>query len=161
MDKRPDLTPPADADALALTAALLRLGHAALSYIAVDSAPGISRIALGRDSNGCPLTFVSALAPHLGGVRATPACALMLGEPGAKGDPLTHPRLMIRAQAAFATDEERAMLRAVWLAQHPKAKLYIDFTDFGFIWLHPTSAVLNAGFGKAFTITPDQLRAAQ
>ena len=37
------------------------------------------------------LTLVSALAPHFRALRENPDCALMLGEVGDKGDPLTHP----------------------------------------------------------------------
>lgn len=157
MDKRPDPTPPASADAMAMAQTMLRLGHGALAYTGVDGAPGISRIALGRDAQGGLTSLISSLAPHEAGLRANPPCAVMLGEPGPKGDPLTHPRLMIRAVAEFAAAQERAALRDLWLAQHPKAKLYVDFTDFVFVRLMPVSGLLNAGFGKAFTLGPGQL----
>ena len=95
-------------------------------------------------------------------LRAHPDCALMLGDPGAKGDPLTHPRLMLRARARFvaADDPGRAALRAHWLKGHPKAALYVDFADFAFVHLQPLSALLNAGFAKAYRLTPDDLCAA-
>ena len=87
------------------------------------------------------------------------ACALLLGEPGPKGDPLTHPRLMVKARAAFVAqdDPDRATLRDHWLTAHPKAKLYVDFADFGFVRFQPVSVLLNGGFGKAFRIDPTQL----
>lgn len=157
MDKRPDPTTPAADAERAMAQDMLSLPHAALSYIGTDGLPGISRIALGRDDLGAPLTLISALAPHFAGLQAHPACALMVGEPGQRGDPLTHPRLMLRAKAEFAAPQDRAALRAIWLAGHPKAKLYIDFADFAFVRLHPVSALLNAGFAKAFTLTPDDL----
>jgi putative heme iron utilization protein len=157
MTPHPDPTPPADAAALAMVQALLRTGHAALSYIGEDGAAGISRIAFGHDGTGGMATFISALAPHLAGLQANPTCAVMLGEPGAKGDPLTHPRLMIRALAEFAAPKDRAALRKAWLEQHPKAKLYVDFADFAFVRLRPLGGLLNAGFGKAFTLVPADL----
>lgn len=157
MDQRPDPTTPAANAEKAMAQDMLSLPHAALSYLGTDGLPGISRIALGRDDLGVPLTLISALAPHFAGLRAHPACALMVGEPGQRGDPLTHPRLMLRAKAEFTAPQERATLRAIWLACHPKAKLYIDFADFAFVRLHPDSALLNAGFAKAFTLTPADL----
>jgi hypothetical protein len=83
----------------------------------------------------------------------------MLGEVGAKGDPLTHPRLMIRARAAFVAmdDPARPALRARWLARTPKALAYIDLPDFAFVRLVPVSALLNAGFARAFRMGPDDL----
>jgi hypothetical protein len=152
-----DPTPPADALERATAQEFLALPHAALAYIGQDGFPGISRIALGRDAAGVPLTLISALAPHFAALKAQPNCALMLGEPGPKGNPLTHPRLMLRARASFADTAERPALRDLWLATHPKAKLYVDFTDFAFVRLVPLGALLNGGFGKARIIEAQDL----
>jgi hypothetical protein len=157
MSQRPDPTPPADDAEKAVARGFLQLPHGALSYLAEDGFPGISRIALGLDENGIPLTLISALAPHSAALRAHPDCAVMLGEPGPKGDPLTHPRLMLRARASFADMAERPALRALWLRAHPKAKLYIDFADFAFVRLTPITALLNAGFGKARRLSAQDL----
>lgn len=145
-------TPPADISELATAQGFLKLPHGALAYTGKDGFPGISRIALGLDQSGALLTLISALAPHFAALQAQQNCALMLGEPGPKGDPLTHPRLMLRARASFADPAERPVLRDLWLQTHPKAKLYIDFTDFAFVRLMPIDALLNGGFGKARTI---------
>ena len=160
-EKRPDPVAVADAEARALAISLMQTHHAALAYSdAQTQTPGISRIAFGLDPDGVPMALVSGLAPHTAALRANPACALMLGEPGEKGDPMTHPRLMIRAMATFVApdDPERAALRAHWLKGHPKATLYIDLPDFAFVRLVPQSALLNAGFGKAFRFTAEDLR---
>ena len=157
MEQRRDPTPPANEAEKTTAQGFLRLPHGALSYIAADGFPGISRIALGQDETGAPLTLISALAPHFAGLKAHPDCALLLGEPGPKGDPLTHPRLMLRATASFANDKERPALRELWLSTHPKAKLYIDFTDFAFVRLTPVDALLNAGFGKARRLSAQDL----
>ena len=152
---------PADPEARALAQDLLCNAHAALAWTDPETGtPGISRIAFGRAPDGTPMTLISALAPHHAALRAHPACALLLGEPGAKGDPLTHPRLMIRATASFVAPHaaDRPALRGHWLTTHPKAKLYIDFADFALVRLTPHSALLNAGFARAFRLTPDDLR---
>lgn len=152
MPSRPTPIQPADVAALATCRDLLHAARfAALAYQdAETNSPGISRIAFGRDTDGCPMTLISALAPHSAGLQANPACAVMVGEPGPKGDPLTHPRLMIRAEARFIPPEKRPDLRTSWLTDHPKAKLYIDFPDFTFVRLVPVSAMLNGGFARAF-----------
>ncbi len=153
---KPDPLRPADDEALDLTRRILREARfAALAWTDPETGtPGISRVALGMSPDGGPVTLISALAPHSAALRAHPDCALLVGEPGAKGDPLTHPRLMIRAKAEFvaADDPGRAALRAHWLADHPKSKLYIDFPDFAFVRLAPASALLNAGFARAFRL---------
>lgn len=161
MKQHPETTPPADYSETAQAQHFLQLKHGALSYIADDGFPGISRIALGRDKAGGLLTLISALAPHFAGLKAHPECAIMLGEPEPKGDPLTHPRLMLRARAEFTAPEERPALRAIWLSAHPKAKLYIDFTDFAFVRLTPTDVLLNAGFGKARKVSSQALLKAE
>ncbi|MBL4916132.1 HugZ family protein [Szabonella alba] len=158
---RPDPLRPADGEALDLTRRILREARfAALAWTDPETGtPGISRVALGLAPDGGPVTLISALAPHSAALHAHPACALLVGEPGAKGDPLTHPRLMIRAEATFVhkDDPARDALRAHWLADHPKSTLYIDFPDFAFVRLRPVSALLNAGFARAFRIGSDDL----
>jgi putative heme iron utilization protein len=157
---RPDPVQPANDDALSSVRALLALGHAALAWTDPDTGtPGISRIAFHRDPDAGLLTLVSGLAPHFGALKANPDCALMLGEVGEKGDPMTHPRLMIRARASFIApdDPARPGLRARWLERNPKAAVYIDLPDFAFVRLAPTSALLNGGFARAFHIAPEDL----
>lgn len=157
---RPDPVQPANDDALSSVRTLLALGHAALAWTDPDTGtPGISRIAFHRDPDAGLLTLVSGLAPHFGALKANPDCALMLGEVGEKGDPMTHPRLMIRARASFIApdDPARPGLRTRWLERNPKATVYIDLPDFAFVRLAPTSALLNGGFARAFHIAPADL----
>jgi putative heme iron utilization protein len=160
MSKRPDPIQPANDDAHALVRQLLSLGHAALAWEDPDTgAPGISRIAFARDPEAGLLTLVSGLAPHFRALRDRPDCALMLGEVGDKGDPMTHPRLMIRAQASFVApdDPARPGIRDRWLKRNAKATIYIDLPDFAFVRLTPTSALLNGGFARAFHVAPEDL----
>lgn len=159
-NKRPDPVQPADDEARALARALLSANHAALAYLDDSGAPAIGRIAFGLCPEGQPMTLISRLAAHFAGLVADPRCSVMVGEVGVKGDPLTHPRLMIRATASFvaADDPARPALRAHWLKGHPKAALYVDFTDFAFVRLVPESALLNGGFARAFRLAPGDLR---
>ncbi len=119
-----------------------------------SGAPMVTRIAVGMEG-GAPVILVSTLSNHTTALRADPACSLLVGEPGPKGDPLTYPRLTIQAVAEPA---EKAALRDGWLATHPKSKLYIDFADFLFFRLRVREAHLNGGFGKAYRLAAEDLR---
>ncbi|RMD89447.1 MAG: pyridoxamine 5-phosphate oxidase, partial [Alphaproteobacteria bacterium] len=55
------------------------------------------------------------------------------------------------------SDPDHARLRALWLAAHPKAALYVDFADFGFIRFEVAGALLNGGFGKAWRLSAADL----
>ncbi|WP_170414762.1 HugZ family protein [Ruegeria atlantica] len=125
--------------------------------------PSVSRVALATDDQGQPVTLISTLADHTRALTANPACALLIGEPGNTGDPLTHPRLTLHATAQFIArgTEEHDTLRTRYLSLRPKAKLYVDFADFGFVTFATSDAVLNGGFGKAWRLAltdiwPDQ-----
>ncbi len=134
--------------------------HGALGVRRPDTGlPEVTRVAVATTPDGQPLTLVSALSSHTVALRADPACSLLVGEPGPRGDPLTHPRLTLACEAAFTEHgtDTYAALRAHYLTIHPKAQLYIDFTDFAFATLRVRSAALNGGFGKAFHLTPTDL----
>jgi putative heme iron utilization protein len=156
----PDPVAAADDVARTLARDLLQADHAALAYTdAITGTPGISRISFGRAVDGTPMTLISWLAPHHAGLIAHPECAVMVGDPGPKGDPLTHPRLMLRVRARMVQrdDPSHPALRDHWLKLRPKAKLYIDFADFAFVCLTPLSAMLNGGFGRAYHLLPADL----
>ncbi len=158
--KRPDPVAKGDEGARDLANRLMATDHAALAWSdPLTETPGISRIAFGLDLERCPITLISSLSLHFAALKANPACALLLGERGDRGDPLAHPRLMIRAMAQFITpkDPRRPGLRSHWLKGHPKAALYADFADFAFVLLHPESGLLNAGFARAFSLSQADL----
>jgi len=122
-------------------------------------APMVSRVAVGTTEAGAPLSLVSDLSHHTVALKASPVCSLLVGEPGERGDPLTHPRLTLQCRARFVRHGEdgHAELRSRWLALHPKAQLYVDFGDFGFALFDVTDAHLNGGFGKAYRLNPGDL----
>lgn len=145
---------PLDAEARAIITELMKAAHAALAVTREDGTPSVTRIALATDSEGAPVTLISDLSSHTSALRAARACALLIGEPGKKGDPLTHPRLTLHCQAHFVEQgsEAHQTLRRQYLAQRPKAKLYVDFADFHFVRFEVVDGLLNAGFGKAFKL---------
>lgn len=133
---------------------------AALAVLAPETgAPTVSRIALGTGPEGGIWTFVSALSQHSRALQSDPRAGLLIGDPEAKGDPLTHPRLSLSARAHPLTRHEPAFvaLRDRWLADHPKSKLYIDLPDFFFIRFEVLSATLICGFARAYHLTATDL----
>ena len=156
----PDPVRPTDDEARALARRLMEEArHGALGVLdPATGAPHVTRVAVGL-ADGAPLTLISALSHHTRALAADPRCSLLLGEPGPRGDPLTHPRLTLLARAAFVASDDpaRPALRAGWLARHPKAKLYMDFADFAFVRLRPEGAHLNGGFGRAYRLVASDL----
>lgn len=162
-DRKTDHSPirPTDDEARALARQLIQ--EATFAALAVTDpatgAPSVTRVAIATAPDGTPITLISDLATHTTALRKEARCALLLGEPGDKGDPLTHPRLTLHATAQFVdrNGEDHDVLRSHYLAQRPKAKLYVDFADFSFVRFAPTAALLNGGFGKAFSLKPEDL----
>ncbi|SIS83935.1 hypothetical protein SAMN05421759_104202 [Roseivivax lentus] len=123
-------------------------------------APMVTRVGIAPGTDGTPLSLVSDLSTHSQALRENPACSLLLGEPGPRGDPLTHPRLTLQAEARFVRHgaPEHPDLAATFLKAYPKAQLYIGFADFSILRFRISAAYLNGGFGKAYRLTPEDLR---
>ncbi len=119
--------------------------------------PLASRVSLAVDADGTPLILISRLSAHYGALDADARCSLLLGEPG-DGDPLRHPRITVVCLAAKVPPEQRAAAKAQFLQRHSGAEIYADFSDFDFWRLVPQRASLNAGFGKAYSLTAEDLR---
>lgn len=152
---------PTDDDARALARSLIDTArHAALGVLEPDTgAPMVSRIAVVPGPDGLPISLMSDLSHHTKALQNNPACSILLGEPGAKGDPLTHPRITLQAQARFIRHGEtgHADLATHFLSKQPKARLYIGFDDFALVTFTIRQAFLNGGFGKAFVLSPKDL----
>ena len=131
----------------------------AIATLDETGAPMTARIAFGQAGDGAPVSLSSQLSHHTQALLRDPRCSLLVGEPGDKGDPLTHPRLTIQAEAQTIPRDapDFAALQTEWLTSHPKSRLYIGFTDFLFVRFQVIHAFLNGGFGKAFTLTPGDL----
>lgn len=148
---------PLDDDARSGAAALLNGTHCALATL-LDGAPFVSRAAcLWIEPVGLTL-LLSDLSEHARALRSVPNASVLLGEPGPKGDPLTHPRMTLIGEALVIDKETHA---AAWRKDRPKTALYYDFTDFHLWHLRPSHAVLNGGFGKAYRLTAADLMSAR
>ncbi len=158
MDKQNTILP-TDDNACALAQKLIREARsAALAVVDGTGAPHVSRIGFAATEAGM-LSLMSSLAFHSGALRQQPRCSLLLGDPPQKGDPLAFARLTLLARASFIPrdDPAHSRLRDLYLAQHPKSRLYVDFDDFSFVRFDLLKAALNGGFGKAFELTRNDL----
>ncbi|MGO4851216.1 pyridoxamine 5-phosphate oxidase [Phaeovulum sp. W22_SRMD_FR3] len=150
----------ADAEGRALAHQLMTMArHGALAVLdPATGAPAVTRVAVGLAVPEGLYLFVSGLAAHTAALAADPRAGLLLGEPGPKGDPLTHPRLSLSVTAEPTEESQRPELSRRWLTEHPKAKLYIELADFRFVFLKITGGALNGGFGRAWKFTAADLR---
>ena len=158
--EKPSVLRETDGEARTLARRLVRSARF-VSLAVVDHEngfPAVSRALTATDLDGVPVILVSALARHARSLAADPRCSLLAGEPG-KGDPLAHARITVFASAEPVPKDGdvHARLRSRFLAKHPKAALYIDFGDFSFFRLVPTSASLNGGFGRAYALQASDL----
>ncbi len=155
-----DLLRPTDDDARALARSILETARmAALASLQADGTPLATRIGFVLSEQGHALSLVSDLSAHTSALRHSPACSLLLGDAAAKGDPLTHPRLSLQGHAVMIShgDPAHTEMAAQYLRGHPKAKLYIGFADFSIVRFAISHGLLNAGFGKAYRLTPDDM----
>ena len=154
------LLQPVTEDARRLARSLLRSSReAALGVIRPsDGFPSVSRTLVATDFAGRPIILISGLSLHAKALKVDRRCSMLVGRSG-KGDPLAHPRMTVFAVAEpLALDgDEGLMVRARFLARHPKAELYVDFPDFQFLRLEPTGASLNGGFARAYDLSPVDL----
>jgi heme iron utilization protein len=158
-EKKPDVLQAVDENVRRQAKQLVRSARfgALATLDPMDGSPSVSRVSLATSMDGAPIFLISTLSAHRTNLGADGRCSLLVGEPG-KGDPLAHPRMTLIGRATQITDEpDRAYLRNRYLARQPKAALYVDFPDFSF-WRFATSrASLNGGFGKAYSLTADDL----
>ncbi len=152
----PQLETPASAlppgyEGLAEARRLLRTIRAgALATLAPEGFPFASLVNVATDIDGAPLILTSALSSHTRHMLVDPRVSLLLSE-GGKGDPLAHPRLSLVGRMAQISGSPRALVKARFLARHPKSALYADFGDFSFWRMEIVRAHLNGGFAKAAT----------
>jgi putative heme iron utilization protein len=162
MTRTPAKSPllPTDDTARALARTLLHDSRtAALATLDAAGAPFVSLVGCACLEDGTPLLLVSQLSQHTMHMLVRPSVSLLFSNIG-KGDPLAHPRLSLsgRAEPIPQDNPQRAQARRLYLDSHPKAQLYIDFADFILVRIRPEQAALNGGFGRAYSLTPDDLQ---
>ncbi len=151
------MQPDTDFDPCKLTRSLLRRRRqGALATLMTGTGdPYCSLVNVASHADGTPILLISRLAVHTRNILADARTSLMLDE-RAKGDPLEGARIMVQGRAEPVTSEQRELVRRRYLAAHPSAVGFVDFTDFSFFRIVPSSAHLVAGFGRILDLKPEQ-----
>ena len=135
---------------------LRRRRQGALATLMVETGdPYCSLVNLASHLNGAPLLLISRLALHTRNILADPRVCLMLDE-RAPGDPLEGARIMLHGRAQSLPPQELQGARRRYLAAHPSAEAFVDFTDFSLFRIVPSGAHLVAGFGRILDLKPEQ-----
>lgn len=107
--------------------------------------PYASQILTTCDEQGHPLLLISDLADHTRNIRNDARVSLLYSGP-VEDEPLG-PRVTLLGEAEQL---DKGRLLDTYLARHPSAKLYAEFSDFHLFCVRPVRAHLVAGFGKAY-----------
>jgi putative heme iron utilization protein len=137
---------------------------ATLSTVARDPEgfPYGSLVTVASDALGRPLLLISTLAEHTKNLHARSEASVLVTEPlDAHDQPLAVGRVTILGRCAIVAQDERAAVRELFLAQQPSSSYYVDFEDFAFFRLEPTSLRYVGGFGRMSWVSADDYRKAQ
>jgi putative heme iron utilization protein len=120
-----------------------------------DGLPHAALVTPAVAADGGVLLLLSELSAHTRHLQANPACSLLVAGVAASENPQTAPRLTLAATAAVTSDPAA---RAIYLATHPYASLYVDFLDFAFWRLEVAQAHYVGGFAAAAALDVAALR---
>jgi putative heme iron utilization protein len=136
---------------------------ASLSTVARDPEgfPYGSLVTVAIDELGRPLLLISTLAEHTKNLLARSEASILITEPlDAHDQPLAAGRVTILGRCTVVPDDERASVRETFLAQQPGSSYYVDFKDFAFFRLEPSSLRYVGGFGRMSWVSAEDYRGA-
>lgn len=125
---------------------LLRECRAATLSTAALGQPFAALVTPATTARGDILLLLSDLSEHTRHLRAEPRCALFVVGKPVDANPQTAPRVSI---TGLAEPIEESGWRERYLAVHPYAALYADFTDFHLWRITPAAALFVGGFARA------------
>lgn len=149
---------PADAEsARGLVAAHRR---ASLSTLTADGAPFGSVVSYAADGDGCPVVCVSSLAEHTMNMTRHPRVSMLVSEATPEtADPLAASRVTL--MGVMLPFDASADVRASYVRVNPWATRYVDFPDFSWWRLEPTSVRYVGGFGHMSWVGGEEYAAAE
>ncbi|MDD2875775.1 MAG: pyridoxamine 5-phosphate oxidase [Acidiphilium sp.] len=133
---------------------LLRAARAASLAVIDGGYPALALVTPAVARDGAVIVLLSQLSAHTRALDRDPRCALMVSAPPTERNPQTSPRLSLVCDAARSDAPED---RARYLAIHPYAASYADFTDFGIFRLQSIAARYVGGFARAATLDTARL----
>jgi heme iron utilization protein len=146
---------PAAAAARAARALVRRSREAALATLDRRTGhPYASLVTIATDPDGTPVFLISQLALHTQNLLGDQRASLLIEGTEDTGDPLAGGRVTLIGQANSGVS---AVTRSRFLARHPTAASYVDFSDFAFYKLTLERAHFVAGFGRIIDLGPADL----
>jgi len=133
---------------------LLRAARAASLAVIEDGYPALALVTPAVTLDGAVVVLLSQLSAHTRALDRNPRCALMVSGKQTDINPQTSPRLSLVCDSARSDDPAD---RERYLAIHPYAGFYADFTDFGIYRLTPIAARYVGGFARAATLNVARL----
>lgn len=131
---------------------------ATLSTLTDAGFPYGSVVSYAADDVGAPVLLISDMAEHTVNARADDRVSMLVAEQGDDGDPLGRARLTLVGRMRVLN--EPGELRDRYLAMHPYAAYYADFTDFAFWRMTVDECRYVGGFGHMSWVTADEYRTA-
>ena len=116
--------------------------------------PYASLITLATEADGTPLCLISTLAQHTRNIVADNRASILFDGTDGYGDPLEGGRISVFGKVE-KIEENQA--RARFIARHPSAENYVDFTDFDFYRLRIEGSHFVGGFGRIHDLQPGEL----
>jgi len=132
-------------DARAVRDLVRACDRAALAVTLADGAPYASLVLVACDIAARPILLISKLAEHTQAIGRDPIISLLFDGTAGADDALSGARASVQGRAEKSDDAD---LRARFLARHPSAAVYVDFTDFAFYRVTPLRAHFIGGFGR-------------
>ncbi|HYO75117.1 MAG TPA: DUF2470 domain-containing protein [Thermoanaerobaculia bacterium] len=111
-------------------------------------------------SDGVPIFLISGMAIHTQNVLADPRASLLVMQSGNASDPLGLARATLLGTVT-RIDDVSDELRQLYLARHPNARHWIDYSDFAFFRLDVTQVYFVGGFGVMGWIASDDYTRAE
>jgi heme iron utilization protein len=131
-----------------------QIGHFG-TLMADTGHPYVSLVNVATDPAGTPILLLSSLAWHTKNIERDSRASILLVATPAPGqaDALQGSRVTVLGEVARAAARDRRR----YLAQHPQAADYCDFSDFSLWRLEPRQVHAVAGFGRIATFTAAQV----
>ncbi|MDY7100089.1 MAG: DUF2470 domain-containing protein [Actinomycetota bacterium] len=135
-------------------------GRATLCTLTERGYPYGSVVSFAADDTGAPIVLISEMAEHtVNARRDTRASMLIAAESASDRDPLSTARLTLVGTLQVLDDP--GPRREAYLAVHPYASYYADFTDFAFWRLAIEELRFVGGFGHMSWVTAEKYAAAE
>jgi putative heme iron utilization protein len=135
----------------------MRASRTATLGTLMDDGPYASLVTVAFDTACRPLLLLSDLADHTRNVQADRRVSLLFEAASGLPNPQSGPRLTVLGQIvpSDAPDHASGHLRR-FIARHPAAKLYSDFSDFNFYRVEVERLHFIGGFGAALWLSGDE-----